>query len=78
MIFTGWHFLRWIRLGLGIIIAFQAIQSHDALLGAISGLFLFQTITNTGCCGANGCDVSTKRKKPDATEDVTFEEIKIK
>ncbi len=78
MIFTGWHFMRWLRLGLGIVIAFQAIQSHDALLGLISGLFLFQTITNTGCCGAKGCDASTTKKTSGETEDVTFEEIKTK
>lgn len=78
MIFSGWHFMRWLRLGLGIIIAFQAIQSHDALLGLISGLFLFQTITNTGCCGTNGCNVSTTKKQSGETEDITFEEIKTK
>jgi len=74
---SGWHFMRWLRLGLGIFIAIQAIQTHDTLSGFIAAFFLFQAVTNTGCCGANGCAVP-KRSKSDKIEEVEFEEITTK
>jgi hypothetical protein len=37
---------------------------------------LFQAITNTGCCGSNGCAVPTKKSKTDTVEEVEYEEIK--
>lgn len=77
-LFTGWHFMRWLRLGLGVFIAIQAIQTHDTLAGFIAAFFLFQAVTNTGCCGSNGCAVPTPKNDNDEMEDVKFEEIKTK
>ncbi len=73
---TGWNFMRWLRLGLGIFIAIQAIQNHDSLSGFIAAFFLFQAVTNTGCCGANGCAMPTTKKENYTIEDVEFIEIK--
>ncbi len=75
-LFTGWNFIRWLRLGFGIVIAIQAVETSDALSGAIAAFFLFQAVTNTGCCGANGCSVPVTKNKTDEIEDVSFEEIK--
>lgn len=72
---TGWHFMRWLRLGLGIFIAIQAIQNHDTLSGFIAAFFLFQAATNTGCCGSNGCAVPIKKTN---IEEIEFEEVKTK
>lgn len=58
---TNWHFMRWFRLGIGIFIAIQAIQLHDAIFGLIAAFFLYQAIANSGCCGARGCAVKVKR-----------------
>jgi hypothetical protein len=77
-LFTNWHFMRWLRLGLGLFVAVQAIQHHDALAGLIACFFLFQAITNTGCCGTQGCAVPTPSKKDIKPEDVEFEEINQK
>ena len=77
-LFTGWHFMRWLRLGLGIFIAIQAFQSYDALLGILAAFFLFQAITNTGCCSATGCVVPSTKSNPHKIEDVEFEEVKSK
>jgi hypothetical protein len=74
---TGWHFMRWLRLGLGLMIAFQAVEMHDVWLGLMAVFFLFQAVTNTGCCGASGCAVPTKTTDG-KVEDVTYEEIKTK
>lgn len=61
---TNWHLMRWIRLITGIAITIHAFNSHDSLLGLVASFLLFQAITDTGCCGANGCDLpNTKNKK---------------
>ena len=73
---SNWHFMRWLRLGLGIYIAIQAIETRSLLSGVVAGFFIFQALTNTGCCGSNGCTVPLKKSKSDATEEVNFEEIK--
>jgi hypothetical protein len=54
-LFTGWHFMRWLRLAFGIFSIIQAIEMHDSLIGAIGGFFLFTAVINTGCCSAGGC-----------------------
>jgi hypothetical protein len=77
MLFTGWHLMRWLRLGLGIFISVQAIQNYDPFSGFIAAFFLFQAVTNTGCCGANGCAVPVSKDLPEKTVDPEFEEIKL-
>lgn len=64
--FTQWNLLRWIRLGLGIALAFQAIEMKDSLAGLLSIFILYQAISNTGCCGASGC--SPLEKKSDSSD----------
>ena len=77
-LFTNWHFMRWLRLGLGIFITIQAIQHHDTLSGFIAAFFLFQAVTNTGCCGAGGCSVPTRKNNTDKVQEIEFEEVKEK
>lgn len=77
MIFTNWHFMRCLRLILGGFIAVQGIQNHDLVPGLIGAFFLYQAITNTGCCGANRCAVTpTKNTEEIKVKDIEFEEIK--
>ena len=76
ILFTGWNFMRWLRLILGIIIAAQGIKLHDAVSGFIGEFFLFQALSNTGCCGMGACSVPLNTRKTDAAEDTAFEEIK--
>lgn len=75
---TGWHFLRGLRLVLGFIFLMQAIELRDIITGLIATFFLFQAITNTGCCGANGCAVPINKTNLDDIQDITFEEVKSK
>ncbi len=78
-LFTDWHFMRWLRLGLGIFLAIQAFEMHDTFSGFIAAFFLFQAITNTGCCGSKSC--TTTSSPTDAThtqdiiDDIKYEEI---
>jgi hypothetical protein len=72
----NWHFMRVLRLGLGIFIAIQAINTRDVFSGLIAAFFLFQSFTNTGCCGTQGCATPTTKKHSNKIEDIEFEEIK--
>lgn len=74
-LFTNWNFMRWVRLGLGLIIGIQAIQNHEPVLGLLSAFLLFQAITNTGCCGSNGCAVPRSKKATHKHEEIEFEEL---
>lgn len=73
---TGWNFMRFLRLGLGIYITIQAVETYSIFSGVVAIFFLFQAITNTGCCGSNGCSVPINKSKSDKIEEVDYEEIK--
>ena len=73
---TNWNFMRILRLGIGVYLAVQAIDTQSAFAGVVAVFFLFQAITNTGCCGSNGCAVPVKKSNTDKIDEVDFEEIK--
>jgi hypothetical protein len=73
---TGWHFMRLLRLGMGILMAVQFSQTNDKIVGVIGLLLLYQALFNKGCCGANGCATSPKKSSNNAIEDINFEEVK--
>ncbi len=58
IIFTGWHFMRWLRLGFAVLFIVQTFQTHEAISGVVAAFFLFQAVTNIGCCSAKGCTVN--------------------
>lgn len=70
--------MRVIRLALGIWVLAVAIQTHEWPIGAISGIFIFMALTNTGCCGADGCAVRqtpTGQSDREETVEKEIEEI---
>ncbi len=77
IIFSGWHFRRWLGLSAGIFFAIQAITEKDGMLVFFSAFFLFQALTDSGCFGSKGCSVpysiNSQSKEP---EEIEFEEIK--
>jgi hypothetical protein len=73
---TGWNFMRFLRLGVGIFIGVQALLYRDVLSGLIASVFLLQAATNTGCCGTSGCATNTNYKSKNTIQDVEFEEVK--
>ena len=75
---TNWNFMRWFRHIVGAYLLVQAFMMHDNLPGFFGAFFVFQAITNTGCCGTQGCSVPTKETNLAKTEEVEFEEIKSK
>lgn len=67
--------MRWIRLGFGLFLTVQAFQLHDGFAAVIAAFFLFQAVTNTGCCGTSGCSIPAQNTKATNTEEVSFEEV---
>lgn len=74
-ILVGWNLIRWLRLVIGAYFAVQAIATLEIFSGVIAAFFLYQAITNTGCCGASGCAVPNAKNKADKTEEVEFIEV---
>lgn len=73
-IFTGWSYMRWFRLAAGLLIGIISIRLHDEIGGLIAAVFLFQAVTNTGCCGAGSYPSGeTGKRKGD---EIQFEEVK--
>lgn len=75
-IFNNWNFMRWLRLALGIYIAVQAVETLSIFSGVVAVFFIFQAITNTGCCGTSGCAMPIKKNGPNKKEGLESEEIK--
>ena len=76
---TNWHLMRLVRLGLGIMMVVMGIQGHDWAIGLFSVFFLYQAVTDTGCCGSGGCNTPVGRKEMaryDDTTPIEYEEIK--
>lgn len=74
-IFSDWNFMRFLRLGIGIYFAVQAVATLEIFSGVIAAFFLYQAISNTGCCGASGCAVPNAKSKIDNPEEVELIEV---
>lgn len=76
-LFTNWHLMRIVRLGIGVWLLIAGIQMKDWVTGLLSIFFLYQAVTDTGCCGAQGCYArSAKGGRKDEIHEVDYEEIK--
>lgn len=75
--FSGWHLVRWLRLVVGTILAVQAVSLQDGFAGIVAAFFLVQAITNTGCCGSEGCSLPAARiKEPGMEESISRSKTK--
>ncbi|MGV3639518.1 MAG: hypothetical protein ACO1NZ_03295 [Adhaeribacter sp.] len=68
-----WHLMRVARLVIGMLIAVQAFQMQSPLIAFFSAFFLFQALTNTGCCGASGCSVKPGSKNDQHPDNLAVE-----
>jgi hypothetical protein len=82
-ILLGWNLIRGLRLLIGAYFAVQAIETLEIFSGIIAAFFLYQAITNTGCCGANACAVPNAKNNAEKLKEVDLievesDELKIK
>ena len=61
----GWNFMRVLRMLVGVISIYYAVDRADAILGVAGGLFILSGVFNVGCCGTTGCNIPQSRKKLD-------------
>lgn len=74
---TGWHLMRWIRLGFGVYVGVGFIETQEPIAGIIAAFLLYQVVFNTGC-GVNSCEAPTPKNDKNAIENVSFEEVRVK
>lgn len=73
---TDWNLMRILRLGLGIYVSVQAVETQSMISAIFAVFLLFQALSNTGCCGSNGCAVPIKKSNSSKTEEIEYEEVK--
>ena len=74
---SGWHPLRFIYLIIGAMLMAQAWQSKDIPFALVGGVFLYQSIFNTGCCGMSGAFRANAKEEPQRSlQDTDYTEIK--
>jgi hypothetical protein len=61
ILFTHWHLMRFVRLGLAVFLFVQAYVIKEWFFIAFGFFFLFQAIFNLGC-GPNSCGVNYNHK----------------
>lgn len=62
-VFIGWHFLRVLRLAMGILIIIQSVFSKEWMYSAMGGLLTLMPLLNVELCSASSCSVSNKKRK---------------
>jgi len=75
IIFSGWNFIRVLRLVLGIIVVGQGGIEKDWMIVAAGILFSLTAVFNIGCCGVSGCHMPVSKKNDVKTGEVIYEEI---
>ena len=74
---SGWHIVRIIYLIIGAMLLVQAMQSRELPFALVGGIFLFQSIFNTGCCGMSGAfKAHDKAEAQKSLDDTEYTEIK--
>jgi hypothetical protein len=74
-ILVGWNLIRGLRLLIGVYFTVQAVETHEIFSGIIAAFFLYQAITNTGCCGGNACAVPNVKNNADKPKEVELIEV---
>lgn len=74
IIFSNWNFMRFIRLGLGLVIVFQSVISRDWAMGVLGLIFSGLALFNIGCCGIGGCSMP-RAKSVEPAKEIVYEEV---
>lgn len=73
---TNWHPMRWVALGLGVILAMNWIVNNAPISGFLALFFTYQALTNTGCLAGQCMPVNGDKGSSDLSENIEYEEIK--
>lgn len=61
LLFTNWHFMRFLRVALALFLFYNAYVTHEWFFIVFGIFFLVQAVFNMGC-GPNGCNVNYYKK----------------
>lgn len=78
-ILTGWNFMRFLRLGIGIYALVGAWMQREPLLAAAGGFLVLMALFNAGCCAGGACGTGYGRRSLSSKQEeagITYEEIK--
>ncbi|HKK47236.1 MAG TPA: hypothetical protein VJ964_17040 [Balneolaceae bacterium] len=72
---NGWHPMRWVALGLGLFVGYEAVLYQDMVSGFLSLFFLYQAVTNRGCmvgvCQPNAVSTNNSEESGVKNEEYT-------
>ncbi len=74
-ILNNWHITRMLRAAIAIWMLNWCIQTRDWGIASVGLILLAMAVTNTGCCGSQGCYVSNKTTPQGIGPKTDFEEI---
>jgi hypothetical protein len=75
IIFSNWNIIRFLRLGIGLVILVQALMASDILFGLMGLLFTGMAVFNASCCGTGSC-AAPPAKRDSGSKEISYEEIK--
>jgi hypothetical protein len=75
IIFYNWNIIRFLRLGIGLVILIQAVMAADILFGLIGLIFTGMAVFNASCCGAGSC-AAPPAKNDTGSKEISYEEVK--
>lgn len=74
-VFTGWHFMRVIRLLLGMFIFISSLYRGGWPIAIMGLLFAGMTIINIGCCCGPSCYAPIAPPAQKSNHDIQYEEV---
>lgn len=73
---SGWTSLKFIRVGLGSLILYSAIESGQVSGIILGGLFtIFSLFTDGVCCAGGGCYTPVNKNNSSTPENIDYEEL---
>lgn len=79
-IFTGWTFMRFFYLTMGVLVIIQSVMIRQWIGMAFGGYFAAMGFFGFGCASGNcfggNCVPQTKAEANNKMDDITYEEIK--
>lgn len=74
-LFRAWHWMRWLRMGMGSIGLWMAVDEQAPVIGVFGALLIAQAVLNLGC--ERGACAPAARQEPAAgPEEVIYEEVR--
>ncbi|MDX2285721.1 MAG: hypothetical protein NW241_16255 [Bacteroidia bacterium] len=74
-LFRTWHWMRWLRMGMGSIGLWMAADEQAPVIGVFGALLIAQAVLNLGC-ERGACTPSARQAPAAGPEEVIYEEVR--